>query len=169
MKQKAAWMLVLGLGISLGSSPGHSQSWPQKAVMIIVPFAAGGGTDAFMRPLGVQFDQQMGTRFLIENRAGGGGTIGAAAAARAAPDGYTFFAGAAHHTIAPAVYPNLTYNIQTDFIPIGMVARPSACRGRASAQACGHHALRAHHVRARQSEQDQLRLGRRRYDASSCR
>jgi tripartite-type tricarboxylate transporter receptor subunit TctC len=93
--------------------------------MIIVPFAAGGGTDAFMRPLAAQLDQQMGTRFLIENRAGGGGTIGDAAAAKAAPDGYTFFAGAAHHTIAPAVYPNLAYNIQTDFIPIGMVARPS--------------------------------------------
>jgi tripartite-type tricarboxylate transporter receptor subunit TctC len=61
---------------------------------------------------------------LIENRAGGGGTIGAAAAAKAAPDGYTFFVGAAHHAIAPAVYPKLSYSIEKDFVPIGMIARP---------------------------------------------
>jgi tripartite-type tricarboxylate transporter receptor subunit TctC len=81
VKQKTFWILVLGLvvWVSFGSSPGNAQSWPQRAVMIIVPFAAGGGTDAFMRPLAAQLDQQMGTRFLIENRAGGGGTIGAAA------------------------------------------------------------------------------------------
>jgi tripartite-type tricarboxylate transporter receptor subunit TctC len=126
VKQKAAWKLTLGLlgGLLLGSSPGSSQSWPKKPVIIIVPFASGGGTDAFMRPLAAQLDQQAGTRFLIENRAGGGGTVGAAAAARAGPDGYTFFAGGTHHSIAPAVYPNLSYNIETDFVPIGMVARP---------------------------------------------
>src|SRR3954451_10671609 len=54
----------------------------------------------------------------------GGGTIGAAAAAKAPPDGYTFFVGAAHHAIAPAVYPKLSYSIETDFIPIAMIARP---------------------------------------------
>ena len=126
MKQKRAWTLMLSAlaGLSIGAGPALAQSWPQKPIMLIVPFAAGGGTDAFARPLAVQLDQQLGTRVLIENRAGGGGTIGAAAAAKAPPDGYTFFVGAAHHAIAPAVYPKLSYSIESDFIPIAMIARP---------------------------------------------
>lgn len=126
MKQKRAWTLMVAAlaGLSIGAGPALAQSWPQKPIMLIVPFAAGGGTDAFARPLAVQLDQQLGTRVLIENRAGGGGTIGAAAAAKAPPDGYTFFVGAAHHAIAPAVYPKLSYSIENDFIPIAMIARP---------------------------------------------
>ena len=100
-----------------------AQPWPQKPIMLIVPFASGGGTDAFARPLAMQLDQQLGVRVLIDNRAGGGGTVGAAAAAKAAPDGYTFFVGAAHHAIAQTVYPKLTYNIESDFVPIGMISR----------------------------------------------
>ena len=126
VRQTRAWTLMLAAlaGLSIGAGPSLAQSWPQKPIMLIVPFAAGGGTDAFARPLAAQFDQQLGTRVLIENRAGGGGTIGAAAAAKAPPDGYTFFVGAAHHAIAPAVYPKLSYSIETDFVPIGMIARP---------------------------------------------
>jgi tripartite-type tricarboxylate transporter receptor subunit TctC len=76
------------------------------------------------RPLAAQLDTQLGTRVLIENRAGAGGTVGAAQASKAAPDGYTFFIGAAHHTIAPSIYPKLAYNIETDFVPIALIARP---------------------------------------------
>jgi tripartite-type tricarboxylate transporter receptor subunit TctC len=126
VKQKREWTLMLAAlaSLSVGAAPALAQSWPQKPIMLIVPFAAGGGTDAFARPLAAQLDQQLGARVLIENRAGGGGTIGAAAAAKAPPDGYTFFVGAAHHAIAPAVYPKLSYSIENDFIPIGMIARP---------------------------------------------
>ena len=126
MKQKRAWTLMVAAlaGLSIGAGPALAESWPQKPIMLIVPFAASGGTDAFARPLAVQLDQQLSTRVLIENRAGGGGTIGAAAAAESAPDGYTFFVGAAHHAIAPAVYPKLSYSIETDFIPIALIARP---------------------------------------------
>jgi tripartite-type tricarboxylate transporter receptor subunit TctC len=66
----------------------------------------------------------LGKRVLIENRAGAGGTVGASAAAKAAPDGYTFFMGAAHHTIAPSLYPSLDYNIEKDFIAVALIARP---------------------------------------------
>ena len=100
------------------------QAWPQKPVTFIIPFAAGGGTDAFARPLAAQLENQLGTRIVLENRAGAGGTVGASAAAKSAPDGYTFFIGAAHHAIAPALYPKLDYNIETDFAPIGLVASP---------------------------------------------
>ena len=116
-------MLIVLASVSI-SSPADAQSWPRKPITFVVPFAAGGGTDAFARPLAAQLDAQLETRILIENRAGAGGTIGAAAAAKAAPDGYTFFVGATHHAIAPAIYPKLTYDLEKDFIPIGMIARP---------------------------------------------
>jgi tripartite-type tricarboxylate transporter receptor subunit TctC len=99
-------------------------AWPARPVTFIVPFAAGGGTDAFARPLAAQLETQIGHRVIIENRAGAGGTTGASAAAKAAPDGYTFFVGAAHHSIAPALYPRLDYNIETDFEIIGLVSTP---------------------------------------------
>jgi tripartite-type tricarboxylate transporter receptor subunit TctC len=110
--------------MSLVAGEAGAQAWPQRAVSLIVPFAAGGGTDAFARPLAQQLDTQLKQRVLVENRAGAGGTTGASAAARATPDGYTFFVGATHHAIAPAIYPNLTYDLERDFIPIAMIARP---------------------------------------------
>lgn len=96
--------------------------WPTKPVTVIVPFPPGGGTDAFARPLFAQMTKQMGRQFVIDNKGGAGGTLGAGLAAKAAPDGYTFFMGAVHHSIAPSMYPKLDYGIETDFIPVGMVA-----------------------------------------------
>lgn len=116
--------LAILAALAVITGPAQGQSWPQRPIMFVVPFAAGGGTDAFARPLAAQLDTQLGTRVLIENRAGAGGTIGASMASKAAPDGYTFFIGAAHHTIAPAIYPKLDYNLEKDFIPIGLIARP---------------------------------------------
>ena len=106
------------------SGPVQAQAWPQRPLTFIVPFPAGGGTDAFARPLAAQLDQQLGQRIVIENRGGAGGTVGASAASKMTPDGYGFFVGAAHHAIAPALYPKLDYNIQTDFIPIAVIAQP---------------------------------------------
>ena len=118
--------LLLGLAAALPlmAGEGRADAWPQRSITFIVPFAAGGGTDAFARPLAQQLDTQLKTRVLIENRAGAGGTAGAAAAARATPDGYTFFVGATHHAIAPAIYPNLSYELERDFIPVAMISRP---------------------------------------------
>ena len=87
--------------LALACGPAAAQNWPNKPVTLIVPFAAGGGTDAFARPLTAQLDKQLNQRFLIDNRAGAGGTVGAAAAAKAEANGYNFFVGAAHHAIAP--------------------------------------------------------------------
>jgi len=96
--------------------------WPARPVTIIVPFPAGGGTDAFARPLTAQLTKQLGRQFIIDNKGGAGGTLGAALAARAAPDGYTLFMGAVHHTIAPSMYPKLDYNIATDLVPVALVS-----------------------------------------------
>ena len=102
---------------------GRTQSsWPTKPVNLVVPFPAGGGTDAFARPFSAQFAKQTGKTMVIDNRGGAGGTLGAGVAAKAAPDGYTLFMGAVHHTIAPSMYPKLDYDIEKDFVPLVLMA-----------------------------------------------
>jgi tripartite-type tricarboxylate transporter receptor subunit TctC len=114
---------LLAGAIVLASPFALAQSnWPNKPVTIVVPFPAGGGTDAFARPLTAVLSKNLGKQFIIDNRGGAGGTVGAGLASRAAPDGYTLFMGAVHHAIAPSMYPKLDYNIETDFVPIGMVS-----------------------------------------------
>jgi tripartite-type tricarboxylate transporter receptor subunit TctC len=98
-------------------------AWPAKPVVMIVPFPAGGGTDAFARPLAAQFAKQTGKQLVIDNRGGAGGTLGATLASRAAPDGYNMFMGAVHHTIAPSIYPKLDYDLQRDLVPVTLVAK----------------------------------------------
>jgi tripartite-type tricarboxylate transporter receptor subunit TctC len=101
----------------------QAQAWPTKPVMMVVPFPAGGGTDAFARPLAAQFAKNTGKQLVIDNKGGAGGTLGASIAAKAAPDGYNLFMGAVHHTIAPSIYPRLDYDIEKDLVPITLVAR----------------------------------------------
>ena len=106
--------------VTLGS---YAQStWPAKPVTLIVPFPAGGGTDACARPLSALFAKQSGKPLIIDNRGGAGGTLGASIAAKAAPDGYTLFMGAVHHSIAPSMYPKLDYDIEKDFVPLALMA-----------------------------------------------
>ncbi|MFY8192943.1 MAG: Bug family tripartite tricarboxylate transporter substrate binding protein, partial [Limnohabitans sp.] len=97
-------------------------SWPSKPVTMVVPFPAGGGTDAFARPMSAQFAKLTGKQLIIDNRGGAGGTLGAGVAAKSAPDGYNLFMGAVHHTIAPSMYPKLDYDLERDLIPLIQVA-----------------------------------------------
>jgi len=115
---------VAAAASAVGALPAvHAQAWPAKPVQMIVPFPAGGGTDAFARPLAAQFAEQTKQQLVIDNKGGAGGTVGATLASRANPDGYNFFMGAVHHTIAPSIYPRLDYDLQRDLIPIALVAR----------------------------------------------
>ncbi len=107
---------------ALGAGAVRAQSWPTKPVTLVVPFPAGGGTDAFARPLTAVLTKNLGRQVIIDNKGGAGGTVGASIAARAAADGYTFFMGAVHHTIAPSMYPKLDYQLESDFIPVGLVS-----------------------------------------------
>lgn len=117
--------LVAGTGATLFASAAQAaDAWPSKPVTVIVPFPAGGGTDAFARPLTAQLSKQLGKQFVIDNRGGAGGTVGASLAAKAAPDGYTVFIGGAHHAIAPSFYKKLDYDIEKDFVPITVIAQP---------------------------------------------
>ncbi len=115
-----------GASTAAGLSPlaafAQAAAWPSRPVTLVVPFPAGGGTDAFARPLSAQFARQTGRQLVIENRGGAGGTVGASIAAKAAPDGYTLFMGAVHHAIAPSMYPKLDYDLEKDFIPLSLVA-----------------------------------------------
>jgi tripartite-type tricarboxylate transporter receptor subunit TctC len=116
-------LLALTALASLAASPwALAQSWPTKPVNIVVPFPPGGGTDAFARPLFALMTKNVGKQFIIDNKGGAGGTLGAGIAARAPADGYTFFMGAVHHAIAPAMYPKLDYNIESDFVPVGLIS-----------------------------------------------
>jgi len=101
----------------------HAQSsWPAKPVTMVNPFAPGGGVDAFGRPLSAYLSKSIGQQFIVENIGGAGGTVGAASAARRTGDGYTFFLGAVHHTIAESLYTKLPYSLTRDFVPITVLA-----------------------------------------------
>jgi tripartite-type tricarboxylate transporter receptor subunit TctC len=113
---------LLALGALACPWAAAQSAWPNRPVTIVVPFPAGGGTDAFARPLTAVLSKNVGKQFIIDNKGGAGGTVGATVASKATPDGYTFFMGAVHHAIAPSMYPKLDYNIETDFIPVGLIS-----------------------------------------------
>ena len=117
------WLQAAAGGLALAGPFARAQSaWPARPVTFIVPFPAGGGTDAFARPLSAQLTRSLGKQVIIDNRGGAGGTLGASIASKAAPDGYTFFMGAVHHAIAPSIYPKLEYRLETDFVPVGLIS-----------------------------------------------
>ncbi len=100
-----------------------SAQWPNKSIKWINPFPAGGGTDVFARPIAAKLTASLGQTVFIENLGGAGGTVGAGVAAKAAPDGYTFFVGAIHHTIAESLYTKLPYaGLEKDFEPVTVLA-----------------------------------------------
>lgn len=124
MKKRFAMTVVAAAFSAMAFAGAAHAAWPERPITIIVPFPAGGGTDTFARPLAQQLGQQLNQSVVVDNRGGAGGTLGAGVAARAAPDGYTFFMGGAHHAVAPAIYKKLAYDIQKDFTPVAMLAQP---------------------------------------------
>ena len=98
-----------------------AQEYPSKPVRIIVPFAAAGGTDILARSLAQRLSETMGQQFLVDNRPGGNGLIGAEAVARAAPDGYMLLMSTNGLTINPWLHPHIPYDIEHDLAPITLV------------------------------------------------
>ncbi|MCZ2495174.1 tripartite tricarboxylate transporter substrate binding protein BugD [Xylophilus sp. Kf1] len=110
--------MTLALALAATGSA-HAQAWPARPINWIVPFAAGGPTDALARDIADHTGRQLGQTILIDNAAGAGGTIGATKAARAAPDGYTFLVGhMGYMGAAPALYQKLNYDPVKDFEPV---------------------------------------------------
>ena len=116
-------LLVVALGLTFSATGGEAQDWPTKPLRAVVPFAAGSSTDIVPRVVLDQLSSQFGQPIVVENRAGAGGTIGTAFVAKSDPDGYTILASGSAHTIAPALYPKLSYRPVRDFvavIPLGI-------------------------------------------------
>src|SRR3954452_19735477 len=108
---------------SAGLNDAQAQDYPARTVTIIVPFAAGGPADITGRIIADIFSRHLGQKFVVENVGGAGGTTGALRAARAPADGYTILSGhLGTNALAPAFYPNLGYDPQKDFAPIGLTA-----------------------------------------------
>jgi tripartite-type tricarboxylate transporter receptor subunit TctC len=115
--------LTLGFLAGLGGSASAQGTYPNRPVRVIVPFAAGGTTDIFARLLGDRLSQALGQQFVIENRGGAGGNIGADAVAKADPDGYTVVMGTVGtHAINASLYAKMPYDPLTDFAPLAYVA-----------------------------------------------
>ena len=87
--------------LSAGASPAAAQSWPTRAVTMVVPFAAGGGTDVLGRIIGRRLSELLGQNVIIENVGGAGGMMGSARVVRAPPDGYQFVLGSRADAISP--------------------------------------------------------------------
>jgi tripartite-type tricarboxylate transporter receptor subunit TctC len=115
--------LVPAFILSLAATDVSAESWPTKPLRAIVPFAAGSSTDIIPRIVFEQLSQQLAQIIVVENRAGAGGTIGATFVSKSEPDGYTILVSGSAHTIAPALYPKLTYHPRQDFaavVPLGI-------------------------------------------------
>ncbi len=115
--------LVPAFILAFAITEASAQTWPAKSLRAVVPFAAGSSTDIIPRIVFEQLSHQFGQTIVVENRTGAGGTIGAAFVAKSEPDGYTILVSGTAHTIAPALYPKLTYHPGRDFaavVPLGI-------------------------------------------------
>ena len=115
-------LAAAGSGIAALGMPrivhGQNASYPNRPVRIVVTYPPGGGADTVARIIFAHLSGRMGQQFIVENRAGATGTIGAASVARAAPDGYTLMHDATAFSINPAIYQQLPYDTRRDFVPV---------------------------------------------------
>ena len=114
---------ILAAVLTGGVASVHAaDAWPSKPITLIVPFAPGGTTDIVGRIVGQKLGEALHQAVIVENRAGAGGTVGAATTARAAADGYTFLLATVAHTMAPGIYKTLPYDFSKELDPVGLVA-----------------------------------------------
>jgi tripartite-type tricarboxylate transporter receptor subunit TctC len=120
---KVLTLAGLALSCALACNPGAAQdSYPSKPVRMVVSFAAGGPTDTVARVMSARMAELLGQPFVVENRAGAGGNIGADVVAKAPPDGYTLLmATVSTHAINPGLYRKMPYDPVRDFAPVGQV------------------------------------------------
>jgi tripartite-type tricarboxylate transporter receptor subunit TctC len=117
-RTRCVFVTVLVAG-SVFAGPAVSQTWPDRPVRIIVPYAAGGNTDAIARLIGARLSERMGQQFVVDNRGGASGTIAAEAVARSTPDGYTvFLSSLPQMAIVPNMMKGIKYDPLKDFAPV---------------------------------------------------
>lgn len=115
---------ALALGVAALAAPGMAQAWPERTVTLVVPFPPGGSTDGIARTIGQHMQTKLGQSFVVDNKAGATGTIGAAIVKRAAPDGHTIFVSSlGPFVIAPHLIKNVQYDALKDFDPITVMVQ----------------------------------------------
>jgi tripartite-type tricarboxylate transporter receptor subunit TctC len=121
--------VIAALGVTLiamlaaANAPAVAEDWPARPVILVVPFAAGSGSDILARIMGPRLAENLGASVIVENVGGAGGMIGAARVMKAAPDGYQFLlATAGTHAMNQTLYKKPLYNAATDFAPVALVA-----------------------------------------------
>jgi tripartite-type tricarboxylate transporter receptor subunit TctC len=110
---------------SCAIAPAAEPAYPQRPIRVVVPFGPGGSPDVLARALGIQLEAQLGKNFIIDNRAGANGIIGAEIVAKAAPDGYTVMHTPPGFIINSLLYKNLSYDVNRDYVPVTNVASGS--------------------------------------------
>ncbi len=116
-------LLLAGAALAAWNAPAHADTWPTKPVRIVVPFAPGGTTDILARAVAPELSRAFGQQFVVDNRAGAGGNIGAEIVAKSPADGYTLLMGTVGtHGINRALYGKLSFDPIKDFAPITLVA-----------------------------------------------
>ena len=121
--------VLLGGPALFGAAAAQAEGFPSRPVQIVVPFPPGGATDVVARLLAPPLSQALGQPVVVENRVGGGGTVGTAQVARAAPDGHTMLLGTiATHGVIPGLYAQVPYDALADFVPVTQTASQTRAR-----------------------------------------
>jgi tripartite-type tricarboxylate transporter receptor subunit TctC len=117
-------VLLTFVAVALGlAAPVAAQTYPERPITLVVPYAAGGGNDVMARIVAEKMSKTLGQAVVVENRGGAGGTIATRAVAHAAPDGYTLvLGGTGTLAVAPTLYSNTGYDPRKDFAPVGLIA-----------------------------------------------
>ena len=160
IRNLAAAAVVAALGLPQGL---HAQSYPARSVTLVVPSAAGGGTDTIARVIGDQLSKQLGQGFVVENRTGAGMLAGTTAVAKAAPDGYTLLVGLnGNMTVNPSLFAKLPYDPVADFTA-GRHARDISVSRSREQRPAGEIDQGADRLSQGKPRQSRLRVGRQRH------
>jgi tripartite-type tricarboxylate transporter receptor subunit TctC len=122
---RALWttFAAIAAAVTLLPAPVEAQTYPSRAIRIIVPFAAGGAVDVVARLIGNKISENVGQPVIVENRPGASGTIGADVVAKSRPDGYTILQNSTGQALAPALFRTLPFDPMTDFVPVTDIVR----------------------------------------------
>ena len=118
-----ALIALAAVGGMLAAGLAAAQAYPARPVKLVVPYPPGGPTDIVARVVAQQLSEQTGQQFVVENKAGAGGNLGAEAVARAPADGYTLLVATTAHAINMSLFKNLSYDVQRDFTPVSLLTQ----------------------------------------------
>src|SRR3954451_18031260 len=120
--QTRRFLAALGAVLALGASFQAAAAWPDKPIRFVVPWPAGGSSDAAARLVAKHLGDRLKQPILVDNKAGASGNIGTAEVARAAPDGYTLLLSSGPFSINPSLYRSLPFDPVKDFVPVAQIA-----------------------------------------------